>query len=234
MDPKRVSDCVVVRLAALGPLLFLAIATVAGLVRPEYDSIAEPISALALGPSGWIQRLNFALLALSFLSFALVLRQRLSSGRAAVAGPGIFVVMAVGVALAGIFTMDPIGAPATTTGRLHGIAGFLVFPWMPVVLLVMTRRFRHDPALRPYAAYTLATAVFLLATLVFFLSFVGTPDAPPRLYSGLRGLVQRTMLAPFFVWIALIARRIQRDRGATLVADAGVGYELPSQRRSAT
>jgi Protein of unknown function (DUF998) len=221
MNRKRVLDRVFHGVAGAGPLLFLAIATAEGFLRAGYDPISQPISALALGPRGWIQEANFVLLAASFFSFALVLRNQLRQELASVAGPGLFVLMTIGVAMAGAFPMDDAGTPPTLAGRLHGVAGFLVFPWMPVVLLLVARRFRRDSRWRPYLTYTLATGLFCLATLIFFLVFVGPPDSSPRPFSGLRGLVQRAMLFPFVTWVALVTRRAYRganDASATLYA----------------
>ena len=74
MNSKRTLDRVFHGIAGVGPLLFFAVATVEGSLRAGYDPIAQPISALALGPRGWVQELNFVLLAASFFSFAAVLR----------------------------------------------------------------------------------------------------------------------------------------------------------------
>jgi hypothetical protein len=126
---------------------------------------------------------------------------------ASVAAPAVFLVMTLGVILAAIFPMDAPGATHTLVGRLHVVGGFLVFPWMPLALLLVARRFRRDPRWRPYSTYTLATGLFCLATIVFFLLFVGPPGMSPRVFSGLAGLVQRLQLVPFFIWIALVARR---------------------------
>jgi len=197
-------------LAAVGPIAFLTIATVEGGLRGEYSAIAEPISALALGPRGWIQRLDFALLAVSFVSLALVLRKQLRPGVASASAPAVFLLMALGVAGAGLFTMDPPGAPPTLAGRLHELSGFLVFPWIPVVTLLAARRFRRDPVWRSYFGYTLATGLFILATLAFFLTFVGVPSSPPRAFSEFRGVVQRVMLVAFFAWTATVAHRLHR------------------------
>jgi hypothetical membrane protein len=207
MRTRGLFDRVVHGVAAVGPLLFFAVATVEGSIRAGYDPIAQPISALALGPRGWIQELNFALLAASFLSLAVVWRTSLRGDRASVAGPGLFVLLTIGVMLAGIFPMDARGAPPTLVGRLHTAGGFLVFPWIPVVLLVLARRFRRDPGWRPFFGYTLATGLFCLATLTFFLLFVGPPGSSPRIATGLAGLVQRLLLLPFFAWTALSSRR---------------------------
>jgi hypothetical protein len=211
MHSKRALDRVVHGIAGVGPLVFLAVATVEGFLRAGYDPIAQPISALALGPRGWIQEVNFFLLAASLLSFAVVLRLSLRQGAASVAVPGVFVLMTIGVTLAAIFPMDAPGASPTVTGRLHDVAGFLVFPWMPPVLLLAARRFRRDARWRPYLTYTLATGFFCLAMMVFFLLFVRPPSAPPGLASEFRGLTQRVLLLPFFTWIALVARRAYRE-----------------------
>lgn len=210
MNSKRTLDRVFHRIAGVGPLLFFAVATVEGFLRAGYDPIAQPISALALGPRGWIQEANFALLAASFFSFAAVLRTELRQGMASISAPSVFVIMTIGVALALTFPMDAPGAAPTLVGRLHTVGGFLVFPWMPVALFLAARRFRRDARWRPYFAYTLATALFCLATIVFFLLFVGPPPAP-RPLSGLAGLVQRVQLVPFFTWISVIARRAYRE-----------------------
>jgi hypothetical membrane protein len=207
MISKRPLDRVVHGFAGAGPLLFFAIATIEGALRPDYDPIREPISALALGPRGWVQELNFALLTASFLAFAWVARTQLRRGVASVAAPAVFVVMTIGVALAGVFPMNAPGTTPTLDGRLHELAGFLVFPWIPVALLLLARRFRRDADWQPYFKYTLATGLFCLVTIVLFLIFVGPPSSPPLVASDFRGLVQRIMLIPFFSWMALIARR---------------------------
>ena len=194
--------------ACAGPLLFLAVATAQGWLRPGYDPIAQPISALALGPRGWVQEVNFGVLAGALATFALVLRRDLRGGVGAVVGPAVILLMAIGVALAGVFPMDEPGAPATATGRLHVLGGFLVFPWMPVVLLHVGRRFRRDRRWRPYHASTVILGLLSAATIAFFLLFVGVPGASaPRLATHLAGLVQRIQLFPFLLWVALVALR---------------------------
>jgi hypothetical protein len=207
MNRKGNVDYALHAAAGAGPLLFVAVATAEGWFRTDYDAIAEPISALALGPRGWVQGLNFILLAISCFSFGVMLRAHFRRGPASVAAPSVFGLMTFGALMAGAFVMDAPGAPPTVVGRLHDLAGFLVFPPMPVALLLLARRFRRDAAWRPYFAYTLVTAVLFAATLIFFLLFVGIPSGPPRFASEFRGLVQRGLLLLFFVWMALVSRR---------------------------
>jgi hypothetical protein len=217
MNSKRILDRVFHRIAGVGPLVFFAVATVEGFLRVDYDPIAQPISALALGPRGWIQEVNFVLLAASFFSFAAVLRTEFRHGVASVAAPAVFVIMTIGVSLALAFPMDAPDAVPTSIGRLHVAGGFLVFPWMPVGLFLAARRFRRDARWQPYFAYTLATALVCLATIVFFLLFVGPPPAP-RPLSRLTGLVQRVQIVPFFTWISIIAFRAYGKPNAAAVA----------------
>jgi len=148
-------------------------------------------------------------------------RTRLRPGAAAVAAPAVLVLMTVGVLIAGAFTMDPIGAAHTLEGRLHGAAGFLVFPWMPVLALILARRFRRDPRWRPLSTYSLATGLFCLAMVIFFIAFVGPPDAGPRPLSWAVGLVQRILLLPFLMWVSLVARRASTVGASESNAAAG-------------
>ena len=219
MKSNQDLDRVLFAVAGAGPLLFFVVATVEGFLRADYDPMVQAISALALGPRGWIQEANFALLAVSLLSFAVVLRMQFPRGVGSVAGPAGFVLMAVGISMAGLFTMDPEGASPTLSGQLHGVGGFLFFPWIPPVLLLVARRFGRDERWRPHLANTLATGLFCLATFVFFMIFVGLPDWSPRPFSELRGLLQRVLLLPFLVWMALVARHAYREPMAAATAE---------------
>ena len=197
------SNHVIRGIAGLGPLVFFGIATVEGYVRAGYDPIAQPISALALGERGWIQAINFLILTLSFLAMAAVLRRELRGGIASRAAPGAFLIMALGVALAGVFPMDAPGVPPTRAGEIHMAAGFLVFPLIPIVILGSAVRFHRDASARRYLA-SLVTGLVCLVSIVFFLLFVGPPGFD-RPYPGLVGVVQRLELFGFFTWIAVIA-----------------------------
>ena len=212
--------------AGAGPLLFLAIAAIEGSARTNYDWIAQPISALALGERGWVQAVNFALLAVSFFSFAMVSRNAFRHGKASVAAPALFVWMTIGVVVAGAFPMDAAQSP-TLEGRLHDVGGFMVFPSIPLVVLLLARRFRREADWSPYFKYTLATGCYCVVMLIFFLVFVGPPTSPARAASEFRGLVQRTWLLPFFVWMALVARRAWMTGGSARASARHAPLESP-------
>jgi hypothetical protein len=63
-----------------GTLLFPIIYLIEGATRPGYDPLRQTISTLSLGPSGWIQQLNFAVCGISVLWLAYVWRKVLTGG----------------------------------------------------------------------------------------------------------------------------------------------------------
>ena len=51
-EASRPPSRFLVALGAVGPVLFFAVATLVGLLRPGYDATSRPVSELALGPFG--------------------------------------------------------------------------------------------------------------------------------------------------------------------------------------
>jgi len=74
------------RLAAwagiLGPVLFVAIFTIEGWLRPDYQPLSTYVSALSLGPRGWIQMTNFVVFGILLLAFTRVLAAEFKDGKA--------------------------------------------------------------------------------------------------------------------------------------------------------
>ena len=54
----------------LGPLLFTTLVIVQGRLQPDYSHVRMPISALAAWPTGWMQILNFVVVAVLMIVFA--------------------------------------------------------------------------------------------------------------------------------------------------------------------
>jgi Protein of unknown function (DUF998) len=52
-----------------GPL-FVLVFLIEGAMTPDYDPLRHPISSLTLGPFGWTQTLNFSVVSLLTLAFA--------------------------------------------------------------------------------------------------------------------------------------------------------------------
>ena len=114
----------------VGPLLFIAVFTVEGWLRPGYDARRMFISALSLGPRGWIQIVNFLVLGVLFFVFSRGAAAALREGKASRAGHVLLTLLAVAFFASGPFVMDPMGTvreQMTVHGTLHGIFGAFVF-----------------------------------------------------------------------------------------------------------
>src|SRR5215207_10496902 len=86
-----------------GPVIFAGVALVQGLLRPEHSLVADPISALAAGPSGWVQDVNFLLFGVLMIAYAVGLHLGVRPSRAGAVGPAFLVLSGVGLLIAGAF-----------------------------------------------------------------------------------------------------------------------------------
>ncbi|MBJ7602045.1 MAG: DUF998 domain-containing protein [Candidatus Dormibacteraeota bacterium] len=84
-----------------GGLLFTAVYLVEGATRPGYDAWTDAISALSLGPGGWLQQLNFMVFGVLMLCSALGWRRALTPGIGALAYPVLRGIAGVSLILIG-------------------------------------------------------------------------------------------------------------------------------------
>ena len=128
---------------ALGAWLFVVTFAVDGWTRPGYRPVRHPVSALALGPRGWLQTANFVLCGLAITAGAVALPARLGSLALGI----VIAVFGLALVASGVFPMDamrayPPGTPDTTPAetsrrhRLHDRAGAVVFGALPVAAVV--------------------------------------------------------------------------------------------------
>ncbi|QIK73518.1 DUF998 domain-containing protein [Propioniciclava coleopterorum] len=134
----------------IGPLVFVGVFLIEGALRPGYDAAADFVSALSLGPRGWVQIASFLLTGACLILFAAWLRATFPSGPSSIAGPLLLGLIGAGLFASGPLVMDPAGTPldaATWHGMAHNILGALVFVLMPVAMFVWLRRIRREPRL---------------------------------------------------------------------------------------
>ncbi|ALL79546.1 hypothetical protein AD006_30520 (plasmid) [Pseudonocardia sp. EC080610-09] len=185
---------------ALGSWLFVVAFVVDGATRPGFAPVRHPVSALALGPRGWIQTTNFVVCGLAIIAGAFVLAGALSSVLLALA-VGVF-----GAALtaSGLFPMDPMrgyppgtpdSTPAITSRRhyLHDQAGTVVFLSLPITAVIGAFTV---PGLW-WASYSAITAMLLFVGFGAFGS--AWENNHPR-----AGLVQRATLGVGLLWLGLL------------------------------
>ena len=200
----------------IGSALFIAIFTLEGILRPDYNPLGMYVSELSLGLRGWIQITNFIIYGIFFLTFTLGVTAEFKKGKASKAGPILLAIIGVCLLLSGPFVMDPASTPVDSmslSGTLHQLLGAIVFLLAPISCFVFWRRFRIDPNWRVLQWWTLiATVVIALAVVV--LRIGSTPLIDSAGLVEWIGLIQRTALVTFVVWIftfALVLYRRSRD-----------------------
>jgi hypothetical membrane protein len=199
------------RLAAwagiIGPVLFVAVFTIEGWLRPGYEPLKMYVSALSLGPRGWIQMANFILLGLLLLVFTIGVAAEFRDGKASRGGLILLAIIAVLFIVSGPFRMDPMFTPAnqvTVHGTIHGISGAIIFVLMPISCFVYLRRFRADPKWHFLQGWTLALGIVTAVALVVFSVISKAPDLQNAFIDWL-GLLQRALIVPYMLWLFIFA-----------------------------
>ena len=132
-----------------GGLVFTGVYLAEGAARAGYRALAQPISALSLGPGGWVQQLNFIVFGMLVCASAAGWRAALSPGRGAAAFPVLRVAAGVGLVMDGLFSQDPSGgyppgaqaAAATVHGQVHTL-----FAMITITARVPSAPQREHPA----------------------------------------------------------------------------------------
>ena len=158
---------------AAGPIFFLAVIILLGLLQPGYDLTTQAGSELVLGPHGWIQTANFYITGLSFVAFSCGLylnlghRSRVATALATALASALLVLSGAGLIMSGVFPTDPPGASESGTGALHNLA-FLVTLFSLIVAYPLTAlALRKEEG---FGSHALVTA--LMPLVVFGLMFV--------------------------------------------------------------
>ena len=197
-----------------GPVMFAVVALVQSLLRPEHSLVADPISALAAGPSGWVQDVNFFVFGSLMIAYAIGLHFGVRPTRWGVVGLAFLVLSGVGLVWAGLFpATDATGAPQDDR-ILHIVVFPITFLGAGSGLIVMSRRMAGDPRWQRLATYALATGIAVLLLLLVGAGLVRPPGAPLHPWWG---LFQWILLAVWFPCTVVLALRLLR---LTRVADA--------------
>lgn len=197
----------------VGPALFVVVLLIEGATRPGYSAWRNFGSELELSSQGWEQVANFLMCGLLCIAFAAGLRWVLHRGKGAVAGPVALAVFGTALIVAGLFKTDPglgypPGVPAlsspTPHGAVHALAGLFAFVSLGVACFALARWFAGDARWRGWAAYSIATGVVVVGSLV-------VSNVPSISMVGMTGFVQRIGIIVGWAWIMLLAARLLRD-----------------------
>ncbi|MEO3876700.1 DUF998 domain-containing protein [Nonomuraea sp. B12E4] len=185
-----------------------------GATRPGFSVWRHGASQLGTGERGWLQTANFVVGGLLLLAFATGMRHTLRGGRGATWGPILLSTAAAGLVMAGLVSTDPaLGYPpgqptiVTTGGRLHQVAGFMLFAGLSAAAFVLTRRLGE--ASRNWATYSRVSGVLILvfafaAGIAYRLDTLGMWRPAPA------GLLEHLSLLTGFCWIIAVSVHLLR------------------------
>ena len=196
-----------------GPILFTVVFVIHGLLRPGYSPVADPISALAIGPYGWVQNLNFIVLGSLMLAYAVGVHLGMRPARAGILGPALLALAGVGAMLSGVVPLRAVaGGGGTYEPAGHTVAVFMAFLGAGIGLIAFSRRMTSDPSWRSLATYTLATGIAIVVLFLAVGGLASTPEAPLFRWFG---LTQRVLLAVWYPCLIILAVRLLRIPRAT-------------------
>ena len=184
-----------------GSTIFVSVFTIEGLLRPGYDAASMYISALSIGPRGWIQITNFIVVGVLIVLFA----NGVAAEFGKTAGAGVTLLTLIGLSLtaSGPFVMDSTTdafLEMSTHSRLHYLFGAIVFSLAPASLFVFAARFRRVPAWRALRWWTLAAGIVM----VVGIGFLKIAALPSNVFHPWLGLIQRATIVPFFIWVFIV------------------------------
>lgn len=206
--PSRPGATIAVRWLALagvvGPLFFLLMLTMLGLLRPGYSAISQAGSDLGIGPNAWMLNISFFITGLLLIAFAfgffVEMRQMLGKRRR-VACLVLLILSGIGFITLGIFTE----APATVT--LHWTLGLPLATLPPVVVYAIAGwQWRRVAGWRGYGWYSLLTVVGTVGS--YFLTFAFFDPTSPWSSIHIGGLMERLFILVIFAWYVLIGWRL--------------------------
>ena len=208
---------VIVALAAAGiagPVVFAVVALVQSLLRSDHSLVEHPISALAAGPSGWVQDVNFLVFGLFMIAYAIGLHLGVRPARWGVVGLAFLVLSGIGLLWAVLFpATDATGA--FQENRLLHIPGFIMtFLGGGIGLIVMSRRMARDPRWQSVATFALVTGIAMLVLFLVGGGLVRPPGAPLHPWFGLFQWILLAVWFPCTVVLALRLLRLARAAGS--------------------
>jgi len=189
-----------------GPIIFTALVVVQALLNPEYNHLALPISALAAWPSGWIQNINFFVLGVLMVAYAIGLNLGMRQGKGGLIGPALLVVSGLGLLVAGSFPMSRAGT-AFVVPPGHLVGAVLSFLGAGIGLVVISRLLTSDPGWRWLSTYTLMTGFAMLMLFLVTFTVGRSPDSPLGPWGG---LIQRLTVLLWFACTMILAWRLRR------------------------
>ena len=192
-------------IGVVGPVGYLVLVTVLGMLWDGYDPIRDTQSELGAVDAPYRLVMNlagFMGLGISILAFAAAYWFLLPPSRAKTLATGLLVLAGVGMGVVGFFPCDAGCVDMTVTGRLHSLFSMPGAIGLPAAAMVSALVFRRDG--RFGEAWSVGSFWLGLAALV------SGPLIAAELVGGVNGLVQRAAMWVPLVWVMAVSIRLYR------------------------
>ena len=200
-----------------GPL-FVTVFAVEGARRADYSAKCHPVSALALGPAGWVQTANFAAAGALTVAGAVGLSRAGDGGAGGRLGPVLIGAAGVGLLASGAFPTDPVNdyppgtadlaVAATSAGVWHNVASVPVLVGLSVAALASARQVRRGGA-HLWCLYSAASGASAVVNGAVASAGFGGAQA----FAGRAGLHQRAAIGALLGWTTAVFVRALRRAG---------------------
>ncbi len=177
--------------------------TMLHLLKPDLDPLSHAISEYVYGPYGALMTITFFVQCIGSLALAALVIRVETEGRRPFVGGILFVISAVGAAVAGVFPADPVSPyPQTSNGIIHAVAGMIRFLALAFALPLLSSALSSVPDWRSVRktltilailfVVTFLVSIFVLANLNWF------------------GLGQRIFISLLLIWMFIAAYPVIR------------------------
>jgi len=169
------------------------------LLRTDLDPAYRYLSEYAVGRYGVLMTSTCFVLSAGSLALSIGLWRSVSSKLRFLPGLLFWLVWALAVLLAGVFTGDLQGTPHTRIGQIHEQMGMIAFPSATVAVALISMPLRWDEKWN--SVWRVAVLLSVVVIIAFFvLDRFGQAD--------LGGLDQRIFLAATLIWMSILGRKL--------------------------
>lgn len=186
----------------LGALLALIVVLVGGYIQPEYNHITDFISELNAEGSksaAFIGYLGFVPIGILGLVFLWRLKTEISQSKRVYVGLIFIAFSGVDCLITALAPCDmgcPLSGDISLSQKIHNISGILTMLLVPIGVYLLITPFKDADYGKPVTI--MSAAVITMS--VFFVIAMGSP-----FFTDLAGLMQRTNLAIFYIYISLLS-----------------------------
>lgn len=188
-----------------GSVFFFMSVLILGLAQPGYNHFIDTISVLVLGKWGWIQQINFVVLAVGFASLGIGLGL-FFYGRFWNKLTISFLLLALCVVFVLFFKADPVDRTQIKLVKLHSPEGlihlsitFIMVMLIPLFLVDLIKKLNKSKSTQYLARYTLFIIIFnvVFSLLWFYCRYNG-------IGFEVKGIWQKGLAVNVLVWMMVM------------------------------